>query len=285
MNNLHEMESGVVAFGTEFRKLGAFLRRDIRVAWSYRGAFFADWTNILVQVAIFYFVSKIVSTQNLEQYSPGHPTSYIEFVAIGIAFGAFVQSSLSHVVVTIRQEQLMGTLESLLVTPTTTTTLQLGSFVYDLIYVPIRTAIYLTLMVLVFGINLHVGGLLPTLVILVAFIPFAWGLGLISAAGILIMRRGVGVAGIAGTALIVFSAAYFPLTVFPAWLHSIAQHNPLSLSIESSRQALLGGDGWSVIWGPLAVLIPLAFVTIAIGGFAFRRAIQHERRRGTLFLY
>jgi ABC-2 type transport system permease protein len=285
MNSLHDMESGAVAFGTEFRKLAAFLRRDVRTAWSYRGAFFADWANILVQVAIFYFVSKIVSTQNIKQYSAGHKTSYIEYVAIGIAFGAFVQSSLSHVVVTIRQEQLMGTLESLLVTPTTTTTLQLGSFVYDLIYVPIRTAVYLTLMVLVFGINLQIGGLLPTMVILVAFIPFAWGLGLISAAGILIMRRGIGIAGIAGTALIVLSAAYFPLTVFPAWLHSIAQHNPLTLSIESSRQALLGGDGWSVIWGPLAVLIPLAFVTIAIGAFAFRRAIKHERRRGTLFLY
>ena len=178
MNSLHDVESGAVAFGTEFRKLAAFLRRDVRTAWSYRGAFFADWANILLQVAIFYFVSKIVSKQNIEQYSPGHETSYIEFVAIGIAFGAFVQSSLSHVVVTIRQEQLMGTLESLLVTPTTTTTLQLGSFVYDLIYVPVRTTVYLMLMVLVFGINLQVGGLLPTMVILVRVHPFRVGTGL-----------------------------------------------------------------------------------------------------------
>jgi ABC-2 type transport system permease protein len=81
------------------------------------------------------------------------------------------------------------------------------------------------------------------------------------------------------------SGAYFPLAVFPAWLHAIAQRNPLTLAIEGAREALLGGAGWSVVWGPVAVLVPLTAITLTIGGFAFRQAIQRERRRGTLFLY
>jgi ABC-2 type transport system permease protein len=140
-------------------------------------------------------------------------------------------------------------------------------------------------MVAVFGIDLHIGGLLPTIAILIAFIPFAWGLGLISAAAVLTMRRGSGVAGIAGTVLTLASGAYFPLSVFPPWMHAIAQHNPLTLAIEGARKALLGGDGWSVVWSPVLVLVPLIAVTLTIGGFAFRQAIQRERRRGTLFLY
>jgi len=269
----------------ESRKLVAFLRRDVLVSWSYRAAFFGDWVNLLVQIAIFYFVSKLVSNQRIEQYSPGHQTTYIEFVAIGIAFGAFVSACLTRVVVTIRQEQMMGTLESLLVTPTSGAVLQLGSFIYDLIYVPIRTAIYLLLMVAIFGVHLQIGGLAPTMVILIAFIPFAWGLGLISAAAVITVRRGTEAAGIGGVVLIILSGAYFPLAVFPAWLATVAEHNPLTLSIEGSREALLGGAGWSVIWSPLAVLIPLTAVTLAIGGFAFRVALRRERRRGTLFLY
>jgi ABC-2 type transport system permease protein len=285
MTALPGADSSVLTLRTEIRKLAAFFRRDMLIVWSYRAAFFADWANLVVQIAIFYFVSKLVNNQQIEQYSEGRTTTYIEYVAIGIAFSSFVQASLGRVVATIRQEQLMGTLESLLVTPTSSAILQLGSFVYDLVYVPLRTTIYLVLMVLVFGIHLYVGGLLPTIAILVAFIPFAWGLGLISAAAVLTMRRGSGLAGIGGTLLTVASGAYFPLTVFPSWMEVIARNNPLTLAVEGAREALLGAAGWSVVWRPALILLPLAAVTLTIGGFAFRKAIQHERRRGTLFLY
>ena len=43
----------------------------------------------------------------------------------------------------------MGTLESLLVTPTAAATVQLGSAVFDLVYMPLRTAVFLGFMVLV----------------------------------------------------------------------------------------------------------------------------------------
>ena len=41
-----------------------------------------------------------------------------------------------------RNEQLMGTLEVLLMTPTTPATIQIGSVVYDLVYVPLRTGLF-----------------------------------------------------------------------------------------------------------------------------------------------
>ncbi len=92
----------------------------------------------------------------------------------------------------------MGTLESIFVTPTSMTTIQLGSVAYDLVYVPVRTAIFLGVTSLAFGLDLHVSGLLPSTVLLLVFVPFVWGLGLVSAAAILTFRRGGGVTGLIG---------------------------------------------------------------------------------------
>ena len=55
----------------------------------------------------------------------------------------FLHVGLVRVGTAVRGEQLMGTLESVLMTPTATGTIQLGSVVFDLIYVPLRTALFL----------------------------------------------------------------------------------------------------------------------------------------------
>lgn len=267
----------------DVRKIPAFIRRDLLVTWSYRTAFIADWVNLIVQVGLFYFMSRLVDSSKVPQFDGR--TGYLEFVAVGIAFSSFVQAALGRVVAAIRNEQLMGTLESLLVTPTAPGMLQLGSVAYDLVYVPLRTAIFLVLMTATFGLHIHASGLLPALVILLAFIPFSWGIGVVSAAGVLTLRRGSGLTGIGGTLLTLASGAYFPLTVFPGWLRSVARYNPLTVALNGARDALLGAEGWKVVWTPLVVLVPLAAATLAVGTFAFRLAIARERRRGTLFLY
>ena len=267
----------------DVRKIPAFLRRDVLVSWSYRTAFFTDWVNLLLQVGLFYFMSRLIDADKFAEF--GDATGYLEFVAVGIAFSSFVQAALSRVVAAIRSEQMMGTLESLLVTPTAPAVLQLGSVAYDLVYVPVRTGLFLTLMTIVFGLHIHLGGILPALVILLAFIPFAWGLGVLSAAAVLTVRRGAGLTGIGGTVLTLASSAYFPTDIFPSWLRWLTTINPLSVALTGTREALLDGAGWHVVWFPLTVLVPLACITLLAGSFAFRAAIVRERRRGTLFLY
>ena len=81
----------------------------------------------------------------------------------------------------LRQEQLTGTFEALLATPTSGATLQLGSVAYTLIIVPIRAAVLLTAIGLLFGLDLQLSGIAPALALLLCFLPFTWGLGLISA--------------------------------------------------------------------------------------------------------
>lgn len=267
----------------ELRKLAAFFRRDLLVSLSYRLAFARDWVNLLVQVAVLAFVGRLVPSSALPRFG-GQPVSYLEFVTVGIAVGSFVQLGLQRASSGVRSEQLMGTLEAILATPTNLVTIQVGWVIYDALYVPLRTLLFLLAMSGLAGVRLSASGLLPSLAVLAAFIPFVWGLGVLNAASTMTFRRGGGI-GLVATLLTVGSGAYFPLTVLPRWLQGVAAWNPIALAVDAMRHALLGSGSWDEVVRALAALVPAAVAMLLLGVLAFRVALRRERRRGTVGLY
>lgn len=268
----------------ELVKLPAFLRRDLLVTLSYRVAFLADLGSLFTQALLFFYVGKLVDPATLPVIG-GTRVTYLEFVAVGIAVGVFVQLGLGRVSVAFRQEQLMGTLESMLVTPTAVSTIQLGSVAFDLVYVPLRTLLFLGVMAGVFDFRLRPEGLLPTVVVLLAFIPFVWGLGVLSAAAILTFKRGAGLTGIAGTFLTLGSGAYFPLEVLPDWVGTTAELNPIAVALEGVRDLLLGSAGWADGVTVALRLVPFSALALLLGVAAFHAALRRERARGSLGFY
>jgi ABC-2 type transport system permease protein len=280
-----ELEAGRLhVLGGELRKLPAFVRRDFLVAWSYRMSFVSDLVNLAGQIVVFYFIGKLVNPSLLPTFR-GSSVTYLEFAAVGIALGVFIQFGLDRVSAAMRGEQLMGTLESVLVTPTAPATVQLGSVAFDLIYIPLRTAVFLGGITLAFGLHFAAGGIVPALLLLLAFIPFVWGLGVLTAAALLTFRRGSGFVGLGAVVLGLLSGVYFPLSLLPDWLTGIAEANPVALAIKGMRDALLGGAGLGDVAPTLATLVPWSAASLAIGLCAFRLAVRRERRRGTLGLY
>lgn len=267
----------------ELRKLAAFFRRDLLVSFSYRLAFVTDWVNLLVQVVVLGLVGRLIPSSALPRFG-GQSVSYLEFVTVGIAIGSFVQLGMQRVTSGVRSEQLMGTLEAILSTPTNLLTVQVGWVIYDVVYVPLRTIVFLLAMRIVGGVELSAAGVLPALVVLACFIPFVWGLGVLNAAGSMTFRRGTGL-GLLGTLLTVSSGAYFPLTVLPSWLQVVAAWNPVAIAVSAMRAALLGSGDRAEVVRAVAVLLPAALVTLVGGVAAFRVALRRERKRGTVGLY
>lgn len=268
----------------ELAKLPAFFRRDFKTAISYRLVFFSDAAGLVFQAFLFYFVGLMINTDRLPRYG-GEATGYLEFAVVGIALGAFITLGLARVATAIRTEQLQGTLESLLMTPTRTGTVQIGSTFYDLAYIPVRTTLFFAIVAVGFGLDLDLGGLLPAAVVILVFVPFVWGIGIASAGAVLTFKRGAGLFGLGAGALTITSGIYFPIQLFPGWLTTVAEFNPLTIAVDGMRQALLGGAGWGEMLGSIMVLVPISAGSLALGAFIFRLALDRERRRGTLGLY
>lgn len=265
-------------------KLLAFLRRDLLTAMSYPTLLVGDLVNLLVEAAMFYFVGQLVSPGALPDFG-GSSTTYLEFVAIGIVFATLVQVVSARAAEAIRQEQLFGTLESLLMTPTSYTTVLLGSVLYDLVYLPLRAAVLLLVLIASGGVDVSASGIVPALLLVALFLPFVLGLGMASAAATLRYKRGAGALTLGTSLLLLASGTVFPLDVLPGVLATVAEQNPIAVALDALRESLLGGNGWAAVQDAAGVLVAASAVVAAAGYLAFHAAIRHERRRGTLGFY
>ncbi|MGH8900628.1 MAG: ABC transporter permease [Egibacteraceae bacterium] len=278
------VQSGRQGLRGELAKLAAFGRRDLLVAWSYRLSFVADLVALFGQAVMFGFISKLVDPSVMPDYG-GRPTSFVAFVIVGLTVGVFVHLGWNKIVAAIRNEQLMGTLESMFLTPTRTMTIQLGLVIYDLVYIPLRTVVFLAVVSAVFGVAFDLSGLGPAVAVLMGFIPWVWGVGIASAAGVVTFRRGANLIGFSAMFLNLGSGVFFPLELLPGWARALARVNPIAIATESIRQALLGGAGWAQAWSALALLVPMSSAALVVGAWAFNLALRRERRLGTLGQY
>ena len=157
----------------EAAKLPAFVRRDVKVALSYRVAFASDMLRPRRPDRR----SSRSSPSSIEPSKlptfDGTQVTYLEFVATGMVINLALGVLLYRVAGAIRQEQLQGTLESLLATPTATATVQIGSVASTLLTVPLRATALLGAIALVFGLHFDPGGIVPAALIVAALMPFA----------------------------------------------------------------------------------------------------------------
>jgi ABC-type polysaccharide/polyol phosphate export permease len=277
-------DSRARAIREEGQKVFAFLRRDFLTAFSYRLPFVTDWLSLLLQILIFAYIGKLIPPSSLPTYN-GLPVDYLEFVAVGVTISSFIAVGLSRLSTALRQEQVQGTLEVLLLTPTAWGTIQLGSAFYDILYVPVRTVIFLGLTTLVFGAHYETTGVIPALVVLIAFIPCVWGLGVVSASATLTFRRGSGGIGILVSLATLGSGTFVPMSVLPGAAQSLAAYNPIAIAVGAMRDALLGGATFADVLPAIARLVPMSTAAMILGALAFRWALARERRHGTLGLY
>jgi ABC-type polysaccharide/polyol phosphate export permease len=267
----------------EILKLAAFLRRDFLIAASYRLSFVSEFTSVVVGVVMFALVGRMVDLRVLPSYGGVHPT-YMEYVATGLVLGAFIQVGVRRVTEAIEQEQTRGTLESLLITPTTGPTILVGCVAYDLVYVPLRTLIALLVIAVGFGLRYQASGLPAAALFLLFFIPFVWGIGMISAAMQLTFRKGAGLFIAFITLFTVGSGAYVPVTLLPGPAAAFAPYNPVGVASQGMRDSLLTG-GWGAVDGKMLALPILSAVALLAGIVTLRLAMRRERRRGTIGIY
>lgn len=71
--------------------------------------------------------------------------------------------------------------------------------------------------------------------------------------------------------LIFTSGAFFPLSLAPEWLKSIAYINPVSYGVDGIRESITGVSEFFPLWLDFAVLAIFSLVTILLGAYLFKK--------------
>ncbi|MGH9462187.1 MAG: ABC transporter ATP-binding protein/permease [Vicinamibacteria bacterium] len=259
----------------------AFLRRDLRLHLSYRFAFALGFIGIIFNVAVFFFLARLVTEAGvpaLQQYGG----DFFPFILIGIAFRGYLGVALNHFASSLRSEQMMGTLEMLLASPLRLSTLVGATTSFTFVYHTATVAGYLLLGLLIGSLSLGRMNLPVAFLVMIPTVVSFAALGMLSASFMMTVKRGDPVNFLINATATLFGGVYFPVEVLPDSLRIVSRALPITYSLDGMRKALLTRAGASEVATELVVLTAFAVLLLPIGLLVFRHALRQARREGTL---
>jgi ABC-2 type transport system permease protein len=259
--------------------VAALARRDFELARSYRLALAFDLAWGVINLLVYYFISKIV--QPSEADLSGAP-SYFAFAVAGIVMSLVVYASSSEIAYRLRDEQLTGTLEILLAQPVRSSELAAGLTSFPLGFAVVRATVYLAIAAAALDLDAAnadwVGAVVLLVVAGLAFAP----IGILTAAATIIFKRGASISGAIVFAMVFVSGALFPTEVLPDWVQSLGRVMPTTFAFDGLRDALFVGHGWS---GDALALLVFALVATPCSIWLLSVALARAKQTGTLSQY
>lgn len=268
---------------TALGKAAAIYKRDRRLALSYDLAFIIQWLQIFMSIFSFYFIATLVPHKGLHGLLG--PIDYFPYVVVNLAFMRFQLTALQSFQTAIRGDQMLGTLEVVMATPTTLPTIVLSTGLWGFTLTFFQAAVALLTGVML-GVHLH-----PNFLTLAVFVLLTIAcmspLGVMAASTIMTFKQTAPTQFIGGSVTALLGGVLFPIAKLPEWLQKVSWCLPITHSLEGIRAALLEGVplsnpivGYDALWliVATAILMPLSL-------FVFSRSVNLARRDGTLGHY
>lgn len=267
-------------FGRIFR---AFFLRELYTELSYRTAFFLSMFSVLISTLSFFFISKLFDNSNsaaLAQYGG----NYFSFVIVGIALGSYFTLGLNSFASGLRDAQITGTLEAMLMTPAPLATVVIGASLWSYVYETVRVAVYLVLAMLL-GVRFTGGNTAAALLILLLTIIAGGSIGICAASLIMIIKRGNPITALVGSITTLAGGVWYPVEILPDWLEWISNVIPLTYALQAMRAALLLGADWPQLRADIAMLGLFCIVLLPASLYLFRVGVARARQEGSLAHY
>ena len=266
------------------KKIYALIKKDFLLEASYKLAFFFNIFSVVASLLVYFFIDKLFGyrvTGHLQTFG----VNYFSYVLLSMAFFSYIGVGIGSFTSRIRMEQMQGTLESLLLTPTRIATILVSFGLWNIIFATLDVSIYIVLGITLFKIDFSNLNISSTLVVLLLTIVSFSSLGILSASFILIFKRGNPLGWFINTLEGLLGGVYFPITVMPSFLQILAKFLPITYAIRAMQLAVYqGAPLWQLKqeWGVLllfsCILGPLSF-------FSFSYALRRARLQGSLIQY
>ena len=255
-------------------QLRAFVARDFVIDFTYRLSFAIGVVDAVGGVGAHYLLSTIIGIR---------PAGYdaFAFILTGLVMNSAMSTALACYAQSVRDSQQTATLPMLVASPVSGRRLIVLSSAYPLMRASIEGALFLgvgMVLGLAFGRPNVAGALLVFALALVAFSA----VGVLSAACIVVWKRGDPIPWVIGAASWLFGGVFFPIDRLPDALQTLSRLLPISYALEALRPALLESLPLVDVLHRALPLALFAAVAVPFSLWAFDRAIDRARAEGTL---
>ncbi len=265
-------------------KAAAFIKRDFLTEISYKSAFLMNLIGVFFSVLTFFFIAKLfgkAAAPHLQEYGG----DYFPFVLIGIAFSTFLGVGLGTSAGALRQEQMIGTLEAMLITPTRATSIVVYLSLWNFIYSSFNILVYLLIGRFIFGIHFSLSH--PLLIVVVFFLSILSfsSLGIISSCFVMVFKRGNPVNWIVSSSFDLLGGVYYPIMILPGPLQVISHALPITYALNALRGILLAGYSFTQVRTEILALLGFALVLFPLSVLLFEFALKWAKKDGSLSQY
>ncbi len=270
------------AFLLLLRRMRAFVVRDFQLAVSYRMEFFMRVLSILIVVTTLYFISRI-----FEGFSETRFAQWQNPLAAwltGLAMLNYFMTGFSSLANAIRQEQMQGTLESVLLTPISVPTVIVSSSAWDYVQATFYSFLYLFFGSLFFHVEYRGNYFLALLFLVLTTLVLAC-LGILSASFAMVFKRGDPFGLLLGAGSALFSGVFFPTQLLAGGFEKVSRFLPPTYGLDGIRRVLIQGQGFSEVREPLLMLCVFLAILFPFSLWVFGRAIRRAKREGSLIQY
>ena len=266
------------------RKAGAFVRRDFRIESGYKASFIMRLAESFMILVFFYFLGELMALRGSATLGK-YGNHYFPFAIIGLAFARYFDLTLKLFSESISLAQVTGCLEAMLSSQTGCVTIVLMSSLYGLISGAVQLLLILVTGAFVFGVDFSRMNVPATLLVFVLSIIIFVGLGVLSAAAVVWLKKGDPVTWFLGGFGSIVGGAYFPIDVMPAWMQTLSLLIPISHTLDALRLTMLKGQSILMVAKPLTTLAVIAAILLPASVALFAAAVRKGRREGTLLQY
>lgn len=265
------------------RKIGALVKKEFLIQSSYKLSFIFSWVDNFVLVMIFYFIAKLCGWET-SYYLKEYQTGYFPFVIVGIPFSSYFLRAMSNFSGNVRQEQIAGTLEAWLASPTKISVIVIFSSLWDF-FSCMNIIICLFFGVIFFGLNLSQMNFLTALIIFILTLVIYGGIGIIIASFIIVFKKGDPISWIIAAFTSLFSGVFFPIKILPAGLQNISSFLPTTYALRALRHALLQGYSFSMLILDITILFLFCIIILSFSVIIFKYSIRKAKVDGSLSYY
>ena len=260
----------------------AFMARNWHLTKRYWG-----WELVWFFYSLTSGLSVVFIAQGAEALTGQAPGFDVKFLTMYLIIGTLVWRYLSNIFMltseVIAWERWEGTIEYTLMAPVQRWVHLVGQTGYSLIYSLITTLAIGITMALFFELDLSNANLLGAGAVILAGSLSLISIGIF--AGILPLlypERGAQMTSVVEASFLLISGVYYPITVLPQWMQTIAVISPVTYVLDGTRAAILDGAGISDLVQYIVPLLVLGVVMLPCGLYAFKLAENYAKRTGKL---
>jgi ABC-2 type transport system permease protein len=161
----------------------------------------------------------------------------------------------------------------------------IGKALSETLSSPFFAASQLAISVLVFGLNLTLGMILPVFFVVILLVLGLHGLALVLAALGLLYKQSHEVSQTIGYIFYIFSPVRYPVESLPCWAQLISKVLPLTYALILVRSFVLLGAGISAVYFEVLALLVIDAVLIIAGFCMFNWMENKTRKSGAISQY